>query len=486
MYTSSRSVSLVSGVDLVTPRRFAGSAACRASAVADPNDVREWFDNARNTNRTTVAFASLDDLPGWHTDPRTGVIGHDTGKFFSVEGLRVRLPGAPVESWHQPIINQPEIGILGFLVKEFDGVPHLLMQAKTEPGNLGGAQLAPTVQATRSNYTRVHGGRAIPYLDYFQRTGPHRVLADVRQSEQGSWFRHKRNRNMIVEVTGDVPVLPGFRWFTLGQLHERFAVDDAVNMDARTVLSCMPFTGDEPVPADGDDFRSALAHSCDERRGGLHATRGVLNWITDARVRADLAVEPVALDGLPGWVRRAGRIRHEDGLFFDVVGVHVRSGEREVRQWSQPMIKPHGTGVIAFLVTRIDGVLHALAHARVEPGFVDSVELAPTVQCAPSTYDGLQHVPRPAFLDDVLTAHPDRVRFDTTMSEEGGRFHDARNRYLVVEVEPRLEPPDFRWLTVWQLADLIRHSHYVNIQARGLVACLHSLLSTETRSDGGA
>ncbi|NED05567.1 NDP-hexose 2,3-dehydratase, partial [Streptomyces sp. SID6648] len=35
--------------------------------------------------------------------------------------------------------------------------------------------------------------------------------------------------------------------------------------------------------------------------------------------------------------------------------------------------------------------------------------------------------------------------------------------------------PDFRWMTVRQLVDLLRHSHYVNIQARSLVACLHSL-----------
>ncbi|MFH4268324.1 NDP-hexose 2,3-dehydratase family protein, partial [Acinetobacter baumannii] len=83
---------------------------------------------------------------------------------------------------------------------------------KVEPGNCNGLQLSPTVQATRSNYTRVHQGRAVPYLEYFVDARKHRVIADVRQSEQGSWFFQKRNRNMIVDVgDADVEVLEDFR-----------------------------------------------------------------------------------------------------------------------------------------------------------------------------------------------------------------------------------------------------------------------------------
>ncbi|ONI92328.1 NDP-hexose 2,3-dehydratase [Saccharothrix sp. ALI-22-I] len=476
MKTSLRSAPLSPKVDAVTPRHIARSAACRDGGITTLDTFRQWFSDLRRRDLTNVVLTALDDLPGWNTDPRTGDIGHRSGKFFTVEGLEVHVPGAPVESWSQPIINQPEIGILGILIRDFGGVLHFLMQAKTEPGNRNSVQLSPTVQATRSNYTRVHGGRGTPYLDYFQNAGQHRVLADVRQSEQGSWFRHKRNRNMIVEVTEEVPLLPGFHWLTLGQIHDLFAVDDMVNMDARTVLSCLPFTGTDPVEVGDHDFRSALARSCNEDEGSLHSTRDVLNWITETRMRTALEVTSVPLNGMPRWIRTSEKISHEAGLFFDVVGVHVQACGREVGQWSQPMIKPHGTGVIAFLVTRIDGVLHALVHARVEPGYVDSVELAPTVQCAPATYDHLPGVRRPRFLGEVLAARRDQVWFDTTMSEEGGRFYHARNRYLVVEVDLRPEPPGFCWMTVRQLVELIRHSHYVNIQARSLVACLHSLL----------
>ncbi|MFC0112342.1 NDP-hexose 2,3-dehydratase family protein [Kibdelosporangium aridum] len=33
-------------------------------------------------------------------------------------------------------------------------------------------------------------------------------------------------------------------------------------------------------------------------------------------------------------------------------------------------------------------------------------------------------------------------------------------------------------MTLHQLSELLRHSYYVNIQARTLIACLHSLFGT--------
>jgi len=137
---------------------------------------------------------------------------------------------------------------------------------------------------------------------------------------------------------------------------------------------------------------------------------------------------------------------------------------------------PHHQGVAAFLARRIEGRPHVLVQARLEPGYVNGAELAPTVQCMPANYVHSPH--RPPYLDQVLAAGPDRILFDTVLSEEGGRFYHARNRYLVIEVpddHPLTEPEDYRWLTVDQLTELVRHSHYVNVQARTLLACLHSL-----------
>lgn len=471
--------------DDLTPLRIADSVRSAGIVVPCLADVHSWFADFGDRAYTEAERVALDRLSGWHRDPSTGNIRHDSGKFFTVEGLDARVPGGPVPGWSQPIINQPEIGILGILVKEFHGVLHCLMQAKVEPGNCNGLQLSPTVQATRSNYTRVHHGKAVQYLEYFRDTARHRVIADVRQSEQGSSFHQKRNRNMVVEVVEDVELLDGFCWLTLGQVHELLAVDDLINMDARTVLSCLPFAHPhlDTMFEPRDAFEAALIRSCVEDEGSLHSLDDILSWITDARTCNEIYTMRVPLDGLPRWHRTEEKISHESGRFFDVIGVHVRAGGREVNHWTQPMVEPHGMGVVAFLVRPIGGVLHILANARMEAGYVDVVELAPTVQCTPDNYEILPAAARPLFLDEVLRAGPERIRFDVALSEEGGRFYHARNRYLIVEtdIDARFGHPDFRWVTLHQVVSLLRHSHYVNIQARSLVACLHSLSTAQHR-----
>ncbi|MEV0205479.1 NDP-hexose 2,3-dehydratase family protein [Streptomyces sp. NPDC050788] len=454
--------------------RIAASAAATAGRMTT-DAFHDWFAARGRAGRFSVERIPFSQLRGWSFEPGTGNLVHASGRFFSVEGLHVTTDQGPHREWFQPIIKQPEVGILGILVKEFDGVLHFLMQAKMEPGNRNLLQLSPTVQATRSNYTKVHKGTDVKYIQYFNGPDRGRILADVLQSEHGSWFFHKSNRNMIVEVTGDVPLDEDFCWLTLGQINELMHRDNLVNMDSRTVLACLPAHRPRlPAP---DAFLSALARSRDPQTGALLTDVDLLSWFTAERSRHDVRAERIPLSEVPGWTRDETRIGSDDDRWFDVVAVEVQAGNREVTGWTQPLIEPRSRGVAAFLVRSFGGVLHVLANAKVEGGFLDTVELAPTVQASPDNFAGLSV--DPPFLDEVLSAGPDRVRYDAIHSEEGGRFLHAENRYLIVEADeaeaPLLPPAGFQWVTVSQLSELVKHGHYVNVQARTLLACLNAM-----------
>ncbi|WP_433170073.1 NDP-hexose 2,3-dehydratase family protein [Actinoallomurus sp. CA-150999] len=442
--------------------RLAASVAATHSTTMPRGAFDDWWHErwrAGSFQVDRIPFAGLD---GWSFAPDTGNLVHRSGRFFTVEGLDV---DDGTRTWNQPIIDQPEVGILGILVKEFDGVLHALMQAKMEPGNSNLLQLSPTVQATRSNYSRVHQGTSVNYLEYFAGTGRARVLADALQSEHGSWFLHKRNRNMVVETTDDVPEHEDFRWLTLGQIGELLRRDNLVNMDARSALSLLPLHRTAPPT---DEFGTALADSM-TGAGSVHGIRDILTWINDLRALSDLRTTRVPLRRLGSWRRTAERIHQEDERFFDVIAVAVRAGNREVTGWTQPLFAPRGPGVVAFVVRRIAGVLHVLAAARTEAGFRDTVELGPTVQCVPGNHPGTP----PPFLDYVLSARPDQIRYDAILSEEGGRFYHSDSRYLVVEAGEEAEEQDgFRWTTLHQFTELLSHTHYVSVQARSLLACL--------------
>jgi oxidase EvaA len=457
--------------------RFTESANTHDRVLVPTPAFHRWYAERVRANSYRVTRVPLAGLSGWRFHPDTGNLVHDSGRFFAVEGLAVSTDHREVAHWTQPIIRQPETGILGILVKEFNGVLHCLMQAKMEPGNINLIQLSPTLQATRSNYTRVHKGKPIPYLEYFTAPWRGRVLVDVLQSEQGAWFLHKRNRNIVIEVTDDIPVHDDFCWLTLAQLHELLHVDNLVNMDARTVLSGIPFAApfERPAVRDADSFHGALLRSLAESKGALHELPALLSWFTEAKTKHTLAQQRIPLNEVTGWQTTDEHITNDDGKYFTVIGVDVQASNREVAHWTQPMLAPVGQGLLAFLAKRIDGVLHVLVQARTEAGTFDVIEMAPTVHCMPDNYAGVRP---PPFLRDVLDAPPEAIKHDVVHSEEGGRFYHAENRYMVVEVGddfPVEVPADYIWMTARQATSLVRYGNYFNVEARSMLTCLHTL-----------
>jgi dTDP-4-dehydro-6-deoxy-alpha-D-glucopyranose 2,3-dehydratase len=476
-------IKLRSREDLQLPARLALSSSQTDGAHLRMDEVAGWLRDRERAHEFAISRIPFAELRGWDFHRETGNLVHQSGRFFSVEGLSStwcqgssgRGTGGAA-AVHQPIINQPEIGILGILVTQFDGIPHFLMQAKAEPGNPRPTMLSPTVQATRSNYTQVHGGTRVKYLEYFNGAERGQVIADVLQSEHGDWFYRKRNRNMLVEVSAPVPLHDDFCWLTLGQISEMLRQDNVINMDARTVLACLPQPDSvDGGRLDGSAFGRALAASADPRRGAVSTTAELLSWFTALRAECDLMVTRVPLHELPGWHRDEMAISRSDNQFFRVVAIDVRAGGREVGSWTQPMIEPLGLGLSAFLAREFDGVLHLLVRARAEGGFLDAMELGPTVQyMAPSQVAAED----PVLLAQLPEADSPRIRYQAVHSEEGGRFLNASGRYLIVQADDNLSdntPPDCAWVTVDQLTGLLRHSQYVNVQARTLLACLNSV-----------
>ena len=232
--------------------------------------------------------------------------------FFSIDGIHIQTNYRDVSTWDQPIINQPEIGFLGFIVKKIQGVYHFLMQAKIEPGNLNVVQLSPTLQATRSNYTRVHKGAIPKYLEYFTGEKNVYVLVDQLQSEQGARFLHKRNRNIIVEVEESDPIeiLDGFIWLSLGQIKELISYPNVLNMDTRTVISCITFGNYSEhslklmslLLQKNQEISDDYLYSVLSEENHLHELQDIIQWITTLKFKYELNVTPIGISQMDHWI----------------------------------------------------------------------------------------------------------------------------------------------------------------------------------------
>ncbi len=127
---------------------FFRSALAKESDHTSVPKILEWLGLIKNEVSTRVEQIPIDKMRSWEFDEHTGNIKHKSGRFFSIEGIRVETDWGMVPKWEQPIINQPEIGLLGIITKKIDGILHFLMQAKIEPGNINIVQISPTIQAT--------------------------------------------------------------------------------------------------------------------------------------------------------------------------------------------------------------------------------------------------------------------------------------------------------------------------------------------------
>ncbi|MFM7219438.1 MAG: NDP-hexose 2,3-dehydratase family protein [Nodosilinea sp.] len=428
-----------------------------------------WLTECRLTSGLKVQSTAWTDLQDWqHGGP---FLEHRTGKFFKVASLPW-FSGSNTDAPIQPIILQPEIGILGFVVAQQNSQPHILIQAKTEPGNVGGTQLAPSVQATVSNYTRVHGGTPTPFLDLFldQTTGS--VVSDSLQSEQGTRFLGKYNRNMTVVINSILEVEDNrYRWFLVKDLLSLLSVDFCINTDARSVLVASDWSvlaGQPPFIRhfSKGGFGEHLYHSMvSEDNHCLSSTISIVKRLKQLQSPyTKLALSPLALSLAEGWEKRQDGLYDKLGKNYDVKLFTIATGDREVSQWQQPLIMSCQEQEIILLTQQKYGILHFLLKVSREPGFKEGVQLGPSVQSEIYPKDPL-----------LLFCHQanSRTLIRVRQSDEGGRFLNSIATYSLLEVMPDEPVPrsseDF-WVSLGQIYRLLKIPGALTNEARSALS----------------
>ncbi len=428
-------------------------------------DILNWTQMQIEKTASIVCKIPLQDMVGWRCGEQR--ISHNSGKFFSIDGIRISTNYGLIAEWDQPIVNQPEIGLLGFIVKKIDGVLHFLMQAKIEPGNINIVQLSPTLQATRSNCLQVHGGNHPSYLEYFVGQKKVTILLDQLQSEQGARFYRKRNRNIIVEIDENehIEIKDNYIWVSLGQIKELLRYPNLVNMDSRSVISGIKY----------GDCSTSKYQSLLSTKNSLHSIEDIIHWMTSLKIKYELNVSFIGLSQMNHWDYDGDTLHHEDNRYFEIIGVRSEISNREVSFWDQPMVHSLQEGLMGFVVKKINGVYHFLVQAKLEAGNFDIIEMAPTVQCLTGDYrEGRNEYVVP-YLEIVLNAPNDKIWYNSYQSEEGGRFFHDQNLNIIVEVDddfPVEVEDNYCWMTLNQMLSFITYNNYLNSAARNLISAI--------------
>jgi dTDP-4-dehydro-6-deoxy-alpha-D-glucopyranose 2,3-dehydratase len=455
------------------------------------DELVKWIDCLNSNQIFDVIKTPLSGLAQWNYCKDSSTITHHKSGFFTVRGLEINTEYSGVKSWTQPILDQPEIGILGFIIKKIANVIHFLVQAKAEPGNINTYQLSPTVQATRSNFLKIHGGKSTKFIEYFNGDKKVVPIIDRFQSEQGTRFYHKRNRNMIVLVpeTEEIEYTENYKWMTLGQILYFAKKDNIVNMDTRSVISNIHFaplcptqnksinldllkdclTKSKFIKKKIGDYALKNVESAHPNSRSYHKFDEILNGFTNERYKCIVSKKFIPLSDMKGWKVCDDSISREDERFFSVHGVGINASHREVKLWDQPIIEQSNPGIIGLACKEINNVLHFLVQFKMECGLIDNMEMAPTVQAIPQNYQTNEEVKFLSFFQN-----PRNCVYQSMQSEEGGRFYREENKNMLIYTDeiPDSVGSNYTWMTLHQLKSFVRFASTENVELRSVLSLI--------------
>lgn len=443
---------------------------------SDEKPVLRQLEQQRKESQFRFERIPLEESPHWKFDDQ-GVLRHQSGRFFSVEGIEVTDP-VKGTTHRQPIINQPEHGILGILLVREEDRWKVLLNPKIEPGNYLDVQISPTVQATVSNYQKAHRGSSVPFISYF--TDEENLWYKKLQSEHGYKFLGKANYNILTPAEPTSEEREKGFLLSLGQYRRLQKQDHAVNMDARSIMSCLAYSEENISPKEwqertgdasfSEPMEGELLYSFFTEENPWIHTEDLLALMKTRKANSRLQRKTLPLKELysSGWEKGRDSISSDSYRDFNLIMLRITAPGREVTSWTQPIVEDLHPKKNGLLVKQINGVFHFCVKLVEEVCSFQGPELAPVLHN--HSLVNPQRDPFARFFDNPPAG---RVLHRSKQSEEGGRFFHFINSYEVVYCDEDLQlPADYFWLTGKQLKRILQKECYVNVELRTLISLI--------------
>jgi len=217
-------------------------------------------------------------------------------------------------------------------------------------------------------------------------------------------------------------------------------------------------------------FRSALCkESCFNSLSDFHL------WFKKQREKTHVKIEMIPFSELKNWEfdKKTSNLKHSSGQFFSVEGIRIKTNRGVKSTWEQPIIKQPEIGYLGIISKKLNGVLHFLMQAKIEPGNLNYVQLSPTLQATKSNYTQVHKGKIPLYLEYFNGKSNAEIKIlsDQLQSEQGARFLKKRNRNIIIEIKDDVPVYDnFFWLTLGQIKDLLKHDNLVNMDTRTVIS----------------
>ena len=236
-----------------------------------------------------------------------------------------------------------------------------------------------------------------------------------------------------------------------------------------------------------DEYIKLFVDSWSTVNQGYYDLSELVSWVDVLNQKTEVQIEKCALNEDAFWYynEENGSIQNRAGSFFSITGLQKIENDKVV--FEQPIIMQNEIGYLGILCKVIDGVMHFLMQAKIEPGNINNIQISPTIQATKSNFQQKHGGKRPNYLEFFLDAEKYTILFDQIQSEQSSRFYHKRNRNIMVMLPEEAEVPEhpnYRWMTLGQIKELMKIDNLVNMDTRTVIANIpYALWASEADLD---
>lgn len=363
---------------------------------------------------------------------------HYSNNFFSIRPIIFKSNIKEINNLQMPLIFQKEIGILGIIKKKINKIDKYLLQAKIEPGNINKIQLSPTVQATKSNYEKAHGGKNTSYLNFFLKN-KFKTISKFKLSEQGSRFYKKKNYNFLLDCEDyKIKKKKNYIWVSKNDLIKSSKKNNFLNMDTISVISCS-------------------INKNYEKKTKINF-KYIVNKYNLFKKKFYIKKKFTEFNTLKNWQLKKGKFFDKKLKHFAIIGLNVKTNAREISYWSQPIIKDHCNTFNGILIAKIWNVNHYLLKIVLEPGLI-SPKFTSTVFIRNLNKKNI----RTSIQYHNLFFNNKDIMLSVNTSEEGGRFYKNEIKNVIKFL------PNYKKINICKNYLWISHNQFISLIKRDLV-----------------
>ena len=208
------------------------------------NHINYWLKKLKKKYFITRKIIPLNNLKNWNYNKKN--ITHESKKYFSVIGIKIKSNSREISEWEQPIIKENSLGLSGFIVKKINSTYHYLVRFSLKPGLIN-PRLTCTVRTsdaksclTNKNYSSLKDNDLMKhYIKKYFNTNKGKIIYNKVHSDEGGRFFHSQSKNIIVKISDDekIRLNSNYIWMSHNQvLH--FIKKGIFNIEARLLFAC--------------------------------------------------------------------------------------------------------------------------------------------------------------------------------------------------------------------------------------------------------